>query len=68
LSVAVHGPDDQLHGGADGRHDRYRQLVAEAVVATFDAEDDQSPGQPADRAAECLRRTDPERVTADRSP
>jgi len=68
LSVAVHGPDDQLHDGADRRRDRYRQLATEAVVATFDADDDQSSRQPAERTAERLRRTDPERVTADRSP
>jgi hypothetical protein len=38
------------------------------VVATFDTDDDQSPGQPADRTAERVSLTDPERVAADRDP
>jgi hypothetical protein len=38
------------------------------VVATFDADDDQSPGQPADRTAERLCLADPERVAAEMGP
>jgi hypothetical protein len=35
-------------------------------VATLDADDDESPGEPADRTAERLCLTDPHRVAADR--
>jgi hypothetical protein len=63
--VVSHEPDDYVDRGVDGCRDRSRQLVTEAVIVTFDADDDESPGQPAERTAEGRCLTDPERVGAD---
>ena len=44
LPITVHGPGDQVHGGADRRRDGGRQPVTEAMVARLEADDHESTG------------------------